>query len=190
LKKNLKIVGLAGLLLLIAGMAYASGGGEEGGSGKIWNLVWRTVNFIIFVGIIWKFMGKRIAEFFSGRRYQIETDLKDLDVRKTEAEKKLQDVEARIANLDQERQRILDEAKEQGEAMKSSIIAKAEEAAKQIRAQAENSAAQEARFAFQAVKAELAEQIVEAAEKMIAAKLDKKEQEKLVNEYLTRVVLN
>ncbi|NCC24457.1 MAG: F0F1 ATP synthase subunit B [Deltaproteobacteria bacterium] len=183
--------GLSALFFLFAGVVFAAGGGEDGGSSKLWNLFWRFLNFVLVVGIIWKLVGKRIGEFFSGRRYQIEADLKDLDSRRTEAESKLRQVETSIANLEKERAQILQEAREQGEAMKAAIVEKAEGMAKQILVQAENSAAQEARLAIEAVKSELSDQIVEAAEKMIAAKLGNvKEQEKLVNDYLTRVVLN
>jgi F-type H+-transporting ATPase subunit b len=87
--------------------------------------------------LIYKFAGKRVADMLSGRTKQIETDLADLDERKEDAEKRLLEVEASIANLEAEKAKILDDAKAQGEAMRQAIIDKAEVQAAQIKAQAE-----------------------------------------------------
>ncbi|MDY6852299.1 MAG: hypothetical protein SV487_09555, partial [Thermodesulfobacteriota bacterium] len=78
----------------------------------------------------------------------------------------------------------------QGEALKASIIEKAHQAAEKIKVQAEMTAAQERKAAQEKIRAEMAEMIVEAAEKILAEKLTADEHEKLINEYLTKVVLN
>lgn len=179
-----------GMLVLCAAVAMASEGGDGGGASKWLNLLYRVINFAIVGGIIYKLVGKKMAEFFAGRSDQIAAELKDLDSRKEDAARRLEEVEQSIADLDQEREQILAQAKEQGEALKASIIAKAEAAAEQIRKQAEVSAAQEAKLAVEAVREELAEQIVASAEAQIKKQLKKKDHEGLVNDYLTRVVLN
>jgi F-type H+-transporting ATPase subunit b len=190
LRKIFRISMAVAMLLLMAGIAVASEHGGGGDSSKWMNLVYRVINFVIVVGIIYKLMGKRIAQFFSSRTYQIETELKDLDARRDEAEKKLKEVERRIANLEQEREEILAAAKEQGEALKVQIIEKAKQTAEQIKAQARLSAEQEAKMAYEAVKAELADKIAEAAEKIVSEKLTEEGHKALINDYLTRVVLN
>lgn len=150
----------------------------------------RLINFAIFAAIIYKLAGKRLKEFFSGRSYQIETELKDLDTRKADAEKQLKEVERSIANLEQEREAILSEFRSQGEALKESIVAAAKENAEKIRKQAEVTASQELKQAVDSVRIELADLVTEAAEKMIVEKLSKEDHEKLIDEYLTKVVLN
>ena len=60
----------------------------------------------------------------------------------------------------------------------------------QIKAQAEIAAAQEAKQAIDAIRAELAEKITSAAEELVKKQLKKKDHEELVNEYLKKVVLN
>jgi len=177
------------MLVLCAAVAMAADGGD-GGTSKWMNLLYRVINFVIVGGIIYKLVGKKFAEFFAGRSDQIDSELKDLNARKEEAARRLEEVEQNIADLDQEREQILTAAREQGEAIKVSIITKAEAAAEQIRKQAEVSAAQEAKLAEQAVREEMAEQIVSAAEAQIKKQLKKKDHEGLVNDYLTRVVLN
>ena len=88
------------------------------------------------------------------------------------------------------RSRILAEATAQGEARRRAIINKAEAQALQIKAQAEIAAAQEAKQAIDAIRAELAEKITSAAEELVKKQLKKKDHEELVNEYLKKVVLN
>ena len=188
--KKFKTVGLVtAALVLCAAIAFASEGGG-GGNNKLLDLLYRFINFGIVGFLVYKFAGKRIADMLAGRTKQIESDLTDLDERKDDAEKRLLEVEASIANLEAEKARILADAKAQGEAMRQAIIEKAEAQAAQIKAQAEVSAAQEAKLAVDAIREELAEKIVAAAEDMVKKQLKKKDHEDLVNEYLKKVVLN
>jgi F-type H+-transporting ATPase subunit b len=186
--KNLRIIGMVAVMLLVAApAAFAAEGGEFS---RWWDFLWRVITFLLVVLLIQRLAGKRIKEFFTGRSYQIKAELDDLEVRKTEAEKKLREVERAIANLDKEREEILEGFKREGEKLKAAIVANAEANAQKIKAQAEVSAAQEAKLAVDAMKAEMAEKIVEAAEKLFREKLTKADHEKLVEDYLTKVVLN
>lgn len=188
--KKFKTVGLVtAALVLCAAIAFASEG-EGGGHNKLLDLLYRFINFGIVAFLVYKFAGKRLADMLTGRTKQIETDLADLDERKDDAEKRLLEVEASIANLEAEKAKILADAKAQGESMRQAIIDKAEAQAAQIKAQAEVSAAQEAKLAVDAIREELAEKIVAAAEDMVKKQLKKKDHEDLVNEYLKKVVLN
>ena len=83
------------------------------------------MNFVIFAYLLYRFFGAKVGAFFGGRRNQIKKDLEDLDLRKTEADKKLKSVEDSIRNLEQEKAAIIAEAKSQGEAIKAAIIEKA-----------------------------------------------------------------
>lgn len=189
--KGVKFI-LAAALVLCATVALASteGGGEAEHHLNWWNFTLRVINFAIFAAILYKFGGKKAADFFGGRRKQIETQLHDLDERKDKAEKRLAEVEKSIAGLAAEKAKILDEFRAQGEALKASIVEKAESDAAKIRAQAETGAAQEGVYRLRELRAEIAELVVEAAEKILREKLTAEEQAKLIDKYLTKVVLN
>lgn len=186
--KGLKITAAAAAMtLLITGVAFAS----DSGHGPDWtNFAFRVANFIIFIGLIWYAGGKKIVAFFSGRRQGIEQELNDLESRKGEAKKSLADVERRIASLEQERQAILAEYRAQGEAMKAAIIEKAEQSAVQITEQAKRSADNDIKAAIDSLRADMADEIIAAAEKLLQEKLTGEDHEKLIDKYLTKVVLN
>ncbi len=191
MKGIVKVTALGALLVLaMATVAWASAEGGEA-HGLNWkDFGYRIVNFILVVGIIWKLGGKKIAAFFRGRRVQIENQLSDLETRKVEAEKRLKTIETSIANLDAEKRQIMEEYRKQGEALRDSIVAAAEDKAVQIKAQAAVTAEQETKLAVERLRAELADLVVEAARGMLTGKLSEKDQDKLVDEYLTKVVFN
>ena len=176
--------------LAISSVALASAGGEVFTADNVKDYGLRIVNFIIFIGLLYKFGGAKIKEFFVGRRDGIKQDLDDLQTRQAEAEKKLKEVEASIANIAQEKQQILDEAKQQGEALKSAIVAKAQKDAVALTEQAKRTASNEAQAAINTIRGEMADMVIAAAEKIVAEKLTAEDHDKLVDDYLTKVVLN
>ncbi|WP_425283305.1 ATP synthase F0 subunit B [Maridesulfovibrio ferrireducens] len=190
MKRKHMIMAIATLTaLLVAGAACASGGAGEHEIPWM-NFTWRVINLILVLGILYKFAGEKIAGLFKGRQAGIRQELNDLQARKEAAEKKLLDVEKSIANLEQEKDAILAEARDQGESMKAAIIQKAEQSAEQLKAQAKVSAEQEFVIALDEMRAEMADKVIEAAEKIVKSKLTKAQHENLVDEYLTKVVLN
>ena len=183
--QGLKIVLTAFCILLFAASPAAAGDQEY------WsNTFLRIINAALFIGFIAYFGGKKIVGFFKGRSQGIATEIASLEERKKAAEQSLADVERRIANLEQERQAIIADYTAQGEALKSAIIQEAEKAASHITAQAKAAAQNEIKAAVETMRAEMADKIVEATEKLIAKKLSAAEQIKLVDKYLTKVVLN
>ena len=193
--KRLHLIAAIVLVLGLAAVAYASGDAEHAAEAAHHGLNWkdflfRVVNFVLVFAVIAKVAGKKITGFFRGRVSQIENQLSDLDTRKADAAKRLSDIEASISNLVEEKAKIEAEYRSQGEAIRDSIIAAAEAKAVQIKEQAEASATAEARMAVEKIRAELADSVVAAAKTMLEKKLTAKDQEKLVDEYLTKVVFN
>ncbi|KAF5033081.1 ATP synthase subunit b [anaerobic digester metagenome] len=193
--KRLHLIAVVALVLGVAAVAYASGDAESGAEAAHHGLNWkdflfRVINFVLVFGVIAKLAGKKIVGFFRGRSQGIENQLSDLDVRKADAAKRLADIEASISNLAEEKAKIEEEYRRQGEALRDSIVAAAEAKAVQIREQAVAAAEAEGRVAAQKLRAELADAVVGAATAMLEKKLTAKDQEKLVDEYLTKVVFN
>ena len=154
------------------------------------DLILRITNIAIFAGVLYWLLRKPFKAFLTGRREKIQNQIENLNKRKADALARMDDVERRTNNLDQERESILAEYKAQGEAMRKAIIEKAEAAAEQIKTQARISAEQEARLAKERILAEAADQVLAQARAMLEDQLTKEKHEELIDKYLNRVVLN
>ena len=184
------VVLLTALAISSVAFANAEGGHALFTAENVKDYGLRILNFLIFAWLLYKFAGAKVKDFFVGRRDGIKQELDDLQARQAEAEKKLKDVEASIANMAQEKQQILDDAKAQGETIKAAIIEKAKNDAEALTEQAKRTASNEAQAAINTIRAEMAEMVIEAAEKIVAEKLSAEDHDKLVDDYLTKVVLN
>ena len=178
--------------LAVSSVAFANEGGGHAlfTAENVKDYGLRILNFLIFAWLLYKFGGAKVKDFFVGRRDGIKQDLDDLQSRQVEAEKKLKEVESSIANMAQEKQQILNDAKAQGEAIKTAIIEKAKRDAEALAEQAQRTASNEAQAAVETIRAEMADMVVAAAEKIVAEKLSADDHDKLVDDYLTKVVLN
>lgn len=159
--------------------------------GPRWDdFAWRVLNFVLFAGILWYFIGGKAKQFFRNRREGISSELDSLDARRKSAREELDKVEQRIRNLEAERRAILDESREQAESLKQAIIDEARAQATQIVEQARRSAENEGRAVIAEVRATIADEIVAATEKALAKKLGPAEQEALIDKSLNKVVLH
>lgn len=173
------------LVMLMASTAFAAEGELRWG-----DFGWRILNLVIFVAIIWKFAGKIIVNFLTGRREGIRKELDDLEDRRQKAQKRLAEIEAGIANLESERAAIIEESRVQAEINKQSIISEAHKQAEQIVEQARRTAENEGHAVLAEVRACIADEIIEAATSALESKLDSNKHDALINNSLTKVVLN
>lgn len=181
------MVPVLALTLLFAVGAQAS----EGHDAPRWgDFGWRVLNLIIFAGILWYFVGGLARKYFSGRRASISQELQDLEARRADAQKRLDEVEKRISNLESERKAILDESLAQAETVKRALVEEAQRQAEQIVQQARRTAENEGRAMLAEVRSAIADEIVDAAEKVLAEKLTAAEHEKLITNSLNKVVLH
>jgi F-type H+-transporting ATPase subunit b len=179
--------------VILAGVALASeAAGEHGGisPAKIQDLLWRTVNFAVFAGVLGYLLIKKfpVKNFFAQRSQEIAQSLSELEAKKAAAAKNLQEAEARLAKVAAERDQIIQQFKDEGELEKVKIIQKAEMVAARIKEMAALSIAQETKKAAQELKVEVANQATQLAEELIKKKMTPTDQQRLVDEYLEKVV--
>ncbi len=166
--------------------AEAHGGGSLAPD-KLWDLFFRILNFAVLVFILVKFGAKPIASGLAGRQQKIKDDIEDLEARKVEAEKTYRDFEAKLAGMEQEIDTIVDKAIAQAEIEKAKIIEKAEQAAKDIKRQAEMSVQNEIMIGRRQLKNDIADQAAAMAEQLIVKNLTSEDQVKIIEDYLDKV---
>ena len=156
----------------------------------MWPNFWqRVLNFTIMVAVlVFLFKKLNLKGYFTKRTENIANTLRDLEEKKKEAERTYQEYKQKLARLDEETDRILQEYIEQGEREKSKIIANAEKAAADIRQQTELAITQEIKSAKESLQREIAELSVTAAETILKEKIADDDQKKLVDDFMTKVV--
>ncbi|MDA8133668.1 MAG: ATP synthase F0 subunit B [Desulfobacteraceae bacterium] len=188
-QKCLKFIGYtAALVFSFGGIALASSGG--GGVHNAWLGIdtAKVINFGVLIIALFFVAKKPVAEFFSSRAKGIEDEIKALEQKKAEAEKKLAEYQARFKSLDQESKKILEEYMKQGQEAKIRILAEAEAQAAKLEAMAKRNIEQEFKSAKTKLQQEIAEKAMIKAEELIKASISSDDQDKLVDEYLKKVV--
>ena len=183
---RLKMIIAAAVVFLIGALLAFGPGGDHAN----WNdLLWRTINFVFFAGIIWWVGGKKIMTLLHDRREGIAKDLDDLERARHDAEFKLHQLSARIAKLDLEREALLAESRVQAEAVRDQILAQARLQAEEILAQAQRTAEGEARNMVRVLRARLADEVAAAVQRQLLGRLDAVEHDRLIDNALKKVVI-
>jgi len=188
-KRGLNLFGMVAVLVVSLGsLAWASGDG--GGVHNSWLAIdtWKTLNFGILVVAGFFIARKPVAEFFSSRAKSIQEELNSLEQKKAAAEKELKAYQAKFKNLDQEAKQILEDYVKQGEQAKLRILAEAQAQASKLEDMAKRNIQQEFKAAKVKLQQEIVERAMEQAEAVIKASISANDQDKLVDDYLKKVV--
>jgi len=78
--------------LFVSASLFASSGAEHGAT----DIVPRTINFLIFAGILWYLLAKPIKAFFSGRAGEIADRLNSIQVKLRDSKAEKETAEARV----------------------------------------------------------------------------------------------
>ena len=189
-----KVRYIVGLLVVVSvlfavGSVLASSEGGESSFDKGKDLIWRIMNFTVLAGGLIFLLRKPVAKGLESRRQGIRDQLDDLEQQKQDAGKQLAEYKARLARLDQEVEKIMAEYMKDGEVAKAKIIEEAKASAEKLQEQAKKNIEHEFQKARQELKAEMAEQAVTMAEALIKKKIKDEDQERIIGEYLTKVVV-
>ncbi len=182
------------LCLVVLGLSAAGFAAEEGAhhvdsGAQMKDFMWRCLDFAALVAIaVWAIKKADVKGTLAARRRGIEGALKEAVEAKEQAEKKFKEYTERLDHANKEIEGISLNMKREGELEKERIIAEAHQAAARIQAQAESAAAQEILKAKGELRAEAARLAVEIAEQKIVKNITKGDQDKLVGEYISKVV--
>jgi len=178
-------------VLLLAGVAAASeAAGGHGGitAEKLQDLLWRTVNFVVFAGILIYLVAKPAKNFFAQRTQDVATSLEEMAAKQAEFEAAVAAAEARLAAVAKERQGVIQQFIAEGEMEKAKILDKANQVAARIKEMAAFTIEQETKKAAQSLKEEVVGLATQMATDMIKEKATYADQQGLVEEYLKKVV--
>jgi len=188
-----KFIAVLFLLVLLLGVftistALGASGGEGGGKGWISTDTFRVMNFAVLVIVLVYILRKPMSQALSSRIKVIKNELEDLEARKDDAEKKLAEYNERLAQLEKEAATIVEDYIKQGNEARARILEEAESSAEKLK----NQARRNIEYEFEQAKLKLQQEIfatsLEKAEELIKKKFSEDDQDRIVDEYLKKVV--
>ena len=182
----------AALLVCNIGAAFASGDGDGHGEaapkGWVATDTYRVMNFSVLFIALFLLLKKPVSNALNARITGIREQLDDLEAQKAEAEKQLSAYNERLSMLDKEAEELIQQYVKQGEEAKARILEAAESTAEKLEEQAKRHIAHEFEQAKEQLQEEIMQKALVKAEEIIKAKINDDDQDRLVDEYLEKVV--
>lgn len=188
-KRNSAIIILLVLLFLTFSTSAAICSSGEGGT-KRWisTDTFRVMNFTVLAVALFFVLRKPLSQALRTRIKTIKEQLDDLEAQKAEAEKQLAEYNDKLAQLEKEAEKIVDDYIRQGNEAKARILKEAEASAEKLQAQARRNIEHEFEQAKAGLQKEIFEKSLMKAEEIIKGRITDDDQDRIVDDYLTKVV--
>jgi F-type H+-transporting ATPase subunit b len=141
---------------------------------------------ILFV-FMWKWVIPRVNALLEERRAQIQGQLEGAEQTRQQAERELADYRQQLAGAREEANRIIEEARETAEQFRRDIQGRAEEESRNTVARAQDEIRAERDRVFNELRQQVGEIAVGLAGRVVAAELDTKSHERLIDDYIDQV---
>ncbi len=147
-------------------------------------IVWKTVAFLIFLGLLYWLGWEPITNALQEREEEIESSIQRAEEALAEAKEiQAENKEAR-RNAEQKAQRIIREARDSAEELREEEEAKTRQKIQQMKEQAQAEIEREKQAALQELRDEVADLAIQAARKIIEEDLDADRHRQLVADAL------
>ena len=163
----------------------AAEGGES--ASPLLDFIFKVINFAILFGIIYYFAKKPIANGLKNSAQSAKQNLEEAREAQKQAEAELEEFRGKLAQMKQEAQAMVAEARKDAEAEKERIIAEGQQTAERMKAQVRVAVEQEYKKAELEIKQWTAEETVKMAEKLIEEKIEKTHHDHLIKDYLNQL---
>jgi F-type H+-transporting ATPase subunit b len=177
-------------LLLFGFISGALGSAEGEPDSKGWAATdtYKLMNFALLVIVLFLLLRKPASQAMNDRIKQIENQLSELETKKNEAQNELAEYNKKFMQLEQEAEEIIAEYVKLGNEAKQRILEEAQAATRKLEEQAHKKLEREFEKAKLKLREDVLEQALDKAEKIIKGKITTKDQKRLVDEYLDKVV--
>jgi F-type H+-transporting ATPase subunit b len=147
-------------------------------------LIWGAVGFALLMALMFKFVFPKVNQTLEDRSAAIQGKMEEADGKLAEAERAKADFEASIADARGEANRIVEQAKQDAEALRGDIVARAEDEAAQLLEKARADVAGERERLLQGLRAQVGRMSVELASRIVERELDVTTHQALVDDYI------
>ena len=150
-------------------------------------IVWGGMAFVLLLIALWKFALPPLKKGMSDRTERIRTDLERADGAKAEAEGVLAEYRAQLADAKTEATRIIEEARQTGDAVRADMQKRAEADILEMRQRARADIEAAKVQAIADLRQEVGSLAIGAAELVVKKSLDRETQQQLVEDYINQV---
>lgn len=146
-------------------------------------LVWKWANFVIMAGGLGYLISKHLPPFLGSRTGDLQKDINEAQAQKAAAEKRVADMDARLATLGAEIEKFRAEAKAEMEQEAARIRQETAHAIEKIQKQAEQEIESAGSLASRELNAYAAKLSLDLAEQRIRTRLDEGTEAGLVDDF-------
>jgi F-type H+-transporting ATPase subunit b len=150
-------------------------------------IIWGTFGFVVVFAFIWKVGLPSIKGGMNARTERIRSDLDAAEAQRTEATTILDEYKAQLADARTESARIIEEARQAADEVRSNLQAKAEADITELRAKATADIESAKAQAIADLRGEVAALAIGAAEQVVERSLDQATSVALVEAYIDQV---
>ena len=176
-------------LLGIVGVSLAFGSeGHQVESGVLLkDFLYRCLNFAVTFGLLAYFVTKPLRKGLAGRREGIEKELAEARKAQEEAEARFAEYDRKLNEATGEIESIYAEIRHEGELEREKILANARQMAEKIKSEAQKTASHEVSRARAELQREATRMAVAIAEDLLKKNFTPQDHDRLVNEYMQKV---
>ncbi|MEE3122420.1 MAG: ATP synthase F0 subunit B [SAR324 cluster bacterium] len=163
---------------------------EEGASASPLDFVWKVVNLLILIGIIYWFARKPVSSALRNSAENARNQLEESRRMEEKSMAQMKQMREKLTGLEKETKAMVEKAKQEASAEKERIIEEGKKEIERMREQARFSIEQEYRKAEYRLRQWLAAESVKLAEEKLKQEMSGTRQNKLVKEYLDQLSLD
>jgi F-type H+-transporting ATPase subunit b len=169
-------------LLLLSGVAHASGGGVP-----LDAIGFHAFNLFVLVFLLtWLLRGK-IRDALANRTARIKRNIDESNTLRKEAQQRFEELEGRLDGFEGRLDEMKADAERDAGAERETMLARAEEDAARVRESAERTIRDEANRARQVLRQEVAELSVGLARKQLQAEVTADDEKRLADDFIETV---
>ena len=176
-----------GAALLSAEWVLAADAGAHAKAFSFTEELFKFVNTLIVVGILYKVAFNPIKNFLKDRREGIRKALEEARAAREEAEKQLAEQRSKVADLEAELMRVRDQGKKERAAMQERLEKEQENQAQRLLEQTRTTIELEASKARAELQNQAASLALNLAEEMLKKELGEADQERFVENYIAKI---
>ncbi|MCB0283260.1 MAG: F0F1 ATP synthase subunit B [Calditrichaeota bacterium] len=147
-------------------------------------MIWTWITFFILLAILYKTALKPLLSAISDRENNVRNDLDEAKKQREEAEELVSKHKKMIADADAEAQKVLKEAQSLAQKAREEILDKARQESALAVEKAKQEIEKQRDDAIKALKTEVVDLAIGAAEKILTQAVDKEANKKVVDDYI------